>query len=231
MKRVVVMILLGIFSTQAMAKETVVLLHGLARTPRSMNKIARVLEKDGYRVINCGYPSRQAGIEELTDDLFKELGPQIEKAQTVHFVTHSMGGVILRQYLESHEISNLGRVVMLAPPGAGSEVADKLGRLKLYQWINGPAGNQLGTSADSVPLLLKVPAFELGVIAGDRSINPILSMLIPGPDDGKVSVARSRIEGMTDYRCLHVTHACMMRNSRVINQARHFLSYGRFEDK
>jgi hypothetical protein len=118
---------------------------------------------------------------------------------------------------------------MLAPPTRGSEVPDKLGDLKLYQWINGPAGNQLGTGTDSLPLRLKEPEMDLGVIAGDRSINPILSLLIPGPDDGKVSLARVRNGSETDFIRLHVTHACMMWNRQVIHQTKAFLKTGAFQ--
>ena len=117
---------------------------------------------------------------------------------------------------------------MLAPPSRGSEVPDKLGNIFLYRWINGPAGNQLGTGTNSIPLRLKEPGFELGIIAGDRSINPFLSMLIPGPDDGKVSLMRVKPGSYTDYIQLHATHACMMWNKKVIAQTRHFLEHGSF---
>jgi pimeloyl-ACP methyl ester carboxylesterase len=209
--------------------ETVVLLHGLARSEKSMNKMARVLRADGYRVINHSYPSTTAKIEVLSKQAFKTLAPQIKAAEKVHFVTHSMGGILLRQHLEKNQIKNLGRVVMLAPPSRGSEVTDKLGKLKPYQWVNGPAGNQLGTGAGSLPLQLKAPDFELGIIAGDRSINPILSLLIPGPDDGKVAVARVKPAASTDYLQLHVTHTFTMSNPKVIAQTKHFLKHGNFE--
>ncbi len=208
--------------------ETVVLLHGLARSDKAMNKMAKELRAEGYTVINHGYPSTSALIEKLTSQIFKSLEPQIKDAKTVHFVTHSMGGIILRQHLEEHELPNLGRVVMLAPPSRGSEVPDKLGNIFLYKWINGPAGNQLGTGINSHPLRLKAPEFELGIIAGDRSINPILSMLIPGPDDGKVSLARVKPAAYTDYIQLHVTHPCMVWNRKVIGQTKHFLEHGQF---
>lgn len=207
---------------------TVVLLHGMARSSKAMNKMEKVLRADGYYVINADYPSTTATIEELATQVFKDLEPQIKDAESVHFVTHSMGGIILRQYLQEHELPNLERVVMLAPPSCGSEVTDKLGHIFLYKWINGPAGNQLGTGTNSLPLRLKVPEFELGIIAGDRSINPILSMLIPGPDDGKVSLARVKPSSYTDYLQLHVTHACMMWNRRVIEQTCYFLNHGIF---
>ncbi|MEN7973559.1 MAG: alpha/beta fold hydrolase [Verrucomicrobiota bacterium] len=213
---------------RSVSAETVVLLHGLARSSKAMNKMEKELRAEGYRVINHDYPSTKAPVEKLTKQVFKTLEPQIKEAEAVHFVTHSMGGIILRQHLEEHEIPNLGRVVMLAPPSRGSEVTDKLGSIFLYKWINGPAGNQLGTGTNSHPLRLKAPEFELGIIAGDRTINPFLSMLIPGPDDGKVSLARVKTETYTDYLQLHVTHPCMVWNKVVISQTKHFLKYGQF---
>ena len=215
-------------TTKMSAPETVVLLHGMARSSKAMNKMAKVLRRDGYEVINVDYPSTTASIEKQTEQIFTGLKPQIENTETVHFVTHSMGGIILRQYLEDHDIPNLGRVVMLAPPSRGSEVTDKLGNVFLYKWINGPAGNQLGTGTNSLPLRLKDPAFELGIIAGDRTINPFLSMLIPGPDDGKVSLARVKPSCYTDYVQLHVTHPCMVWNKKVIQQTKQFIETGRF---
>jgi len=212
-------------------QETVVLLHGLARSDKAMNKMAKELRSEGYHVINHDYPSTTATIEELTKQVFQTLEPQIQSLEKVHFVTHSMGGMLLRQHLEEHELPILGRVVMLAPPSRGSEVPDKLGKIFLYQWINGPAGNQLGTGTNSLPLRLKAPAFELGIIAGDRTINPILSMLIPGPDDGKVALARVRPAVLTDYVQLHATHACMAWNKKVIAQTKHFLAHGEFKTK
>ena len=208
--------------------ETVVLLHGLARSSKAMNKMERKLAEAGYHVINHDYPSTTATIEDLTNDVFQALEQRIKNADTVHFVTHSMGGLILREHLEDNELPNLGRVVMLAPPSQGSEVADKLGNIFLYQWINGAAGNQLGTGTDSHPLRLKAPAFELGIIAGDRTINPILSMLIPGADDGKVAVARVKPERYDDYILLHATHPMIVRNRTAIKQTIHFLKHGHF---
>lgn len=206
--------------------ETLVLLHGLCRTSRSMAKMEEALVAEGYNVINVDYPSRSATIEDLTEQVFQTLEEKLPPSGKIHFVTHSMGGILLRNYLEHHEFPRIGKVVMLAPPSRGSEVTDKLGHLKLYQWINGPAGNQLETQ--SHPLRLKAPEFKLGIIAGDRSINPILSMLIPGPDDGKVSLARVKPAAYTDCVQLHVTHACMMRNRQVIDQTKYFLKNGRF---
>ena len=140
-----------------------------------------------------------------------------------------MGGIVLRTYLQTHTLPNLGRVVMLAPPNQGSEVVDKLGWFPPFAWFNGPAGLQLGTNPESLPNRLPPPSFELGVIAGDRTINPLLSVLIPGKDDGKVSQARVQTTGMKDFIILHVTHTFMMRNSHVIAQTMHFLKTGLFQ--
>jgi triacylglycerol lipase len=214
---------------EGLKNETVVLLHGLARSDKAMNKIARSLKSNGYTVINHNYPSRSDTIENLTTPIFETLKPQLKEAETVHFVTHSMGGIILRQQLQNQELPNLGRVVMLAPPSRGSEVTDKLGNSWIYQWINGPAGNQLGTGTNSHSLRLKDPDFELGIIAGDRSINPILSMLIPGSDDGKVAISRVKPNSYTDYLELHVTHTCMVWNKEVIQQTKYFLEHGCFK--
>jgi len=119
---------------------------------------------------------------------------------------------------------------MLAPPNEGSEVADKLGDLSLYKWINGPAGNELGTDKNSVPNQIGPAHFPVGVIAGDRSINWINSLfLIPGRNDGKVSVERAKLAGMSDFLVVHATHPFIMRNDEVIRQTIKFLQTGTFE--
>ncbi len=208
-------------------RETVVLLHGLNRSHRAMTRLAGALSDEGYAVINCDYPSRSADIGTLASNVFARLDPHLAAAPKVHFVTHSLGGILLRHRLQSHAIPNLGRVVMLGPPNGGSEAVDTFAAFdRPFLWVNGPAGCQLGTNG--LPGRLAAPGFELGVIAGDRSVNPLLSLVIPGRDDGKVSVARTQVAGMRDFVCLHVTHAFMMRNPDVIRQTCHFLKNGRF---
>lgn len=212
--------------------EGVVLLHGLARSAASMKRMEEALEEAGYVVLNKGYRSREAVIAVLSEEAVGEAlrDPLFEGVERIHFVTHSLGGILVRDYFSRHKDPRLGRVVMLGPPNAGSEVVDELQDWRAFQWLNGPAGQQLGTGEDSVPVQLGPVDFELGVIAGTRSINWINSFMIDGSDDGKVSVENSRIEGMAGHIAMPVTHPGMMRNRKVIEQTLEFLRNGRFAE-
>lgn len=211
--------------------EHVVLLHGLARTSSSMGDLEEFLSNQGYQVLNIDYPSRKHPISELAEIVRDEVASKTRDAGKIHFVTHSMGGIILRYMQQNDPLLNLGRVVMLSPPNHGSEIVDALGELWLFQFINGPAGRQLGTDGASIPKQLGKVNFELGVITGDRSINWINSLMIPGKDDGKVSIESARIEGMIDFLVVHVSHPFIMKDKTVIARCLHFLQNGSFDKK
>jgi len=211
--------------------ECVVLLHGLARTSASMHSIANNLRTKGYLVVNVDYPSRRHAIEELADMAVNE-GLRICRARgarKIHFVTHSLGGILIRQYLAGQDIEELGRVVMLAPPNQGSKVVDRFSAYPGFGWLNGPAGYQLGTGKNSIPLRLGPADFEVGIIAGDRTINYILSTAFDEPNDGKVSVEDTKLDGMKDFLVVHRTHPFIMQASEVIEQVYNFLKNGSFK--
>lgn len=215
----------------ASASECVVLLHGLARTSASLDEMQRALEEDGYRTANIDYPSRDHQIAELADMAVEDGLDDCrsdDSVETIHFVTHSLGGILVRQYLNDKSIVELGRVVMLGPPNQGSDAADDLDAVPGFDWINGPAGRQLGKGEDSVPLALGPVDFELGVIAGNRTIDPITSAVLENPDDGRVSVEDTKVEGMDDFVIVEHSHAFMMQRRVPIELTKSFLRTGRF---
>ncbi len=208
--------------------ETVVLLHGLGRTRRSMNRLARALEEAGYHTVNIGYPSRSGSVEELADFVFAEMDRLVNPdAPALHFVTHSMGGIILRAGLAKRRPANLGRAVMLAPPNHGSEVIDVLGGL--VAWVNGPASLQLSTAPDSLPNRLPPADYPVGIIAGSRSVDLWFNLFFEGEHDGKVSAESARLEGMSDYRLVPASHPFLPLSRRVRGLVVHFLKHGAFE--
>ena len=224
------LLLIAISTPRVAAADCVVLLHGLARTSGAMKKLIAPFENEGHQVVNVDYPSRDKTVEQLAPLAVRELGySKCNPTSSIHFVTHSMGGILVRYYLEHNKIARLGRVVMLAPPNQGSEVVDKLRDVPGFKILNGSAGLQLGTDAESIPVKLGPVEFDLGVIAGTRTFNLLLSQLLPNPDDGKVSVASTRVAGMADHITLPVTHTFMMRSKSVIEQAVYFVKHGQFK--
>ena len=207
--------------------DTVVLLHGIARTRLSMRPIERLLAAAGYRTENLTYPSRRLSLDAISDWLQPRLASAWQ-ADRVHFVTHSMGGLVAARYLAAHgDRERTGRVVMLAPPNGGSEVADALHRLPPYRWLYGPAGQELTTSASagSMP-----PYYALGIIAGTRGeAYPLGRLFIRGAHDGRVSVANSKHPGMADHLVVPASHSFIMRNPEVQRQVLAFLDHGRFD--
>lgn len=222
-------VLLALLPLSALA-ECVVLLHGLGRLSNSMGELETKLAPAGYRVSNIFYPSRSHTIDVLAADA---IGRGIDECRaqgggSIHFITHSLGGILLRYYLKGQEIDELGRVVMLGPPNQGSELVDGLLPVPGFRFFTGPTGIALGTGEDSVLNGLGPVEFDLGVIAGSSNINPIEFLFIDGPSDGIVSIESTKVQGMRAHIVLPVTHTFMMRNNEVIDNAIHYLKTGTF---
>jgi len=231
MNRISILLILLLSGSLVQADDCVVLLHGLMRSSISMSKMQRELEADGFITANIDYPSRDYLVEELADIAVEDglaACRATESVSHIHFVTHSLGGILVRQYLSGNDIPELGRVVMIGPPNQGSAAVDELGDVPGFDWLNGPAGRQLGKGENSVPLALGPADFELGVIAGNRTIDPITSAVLENPDDGRVSVEDTKLEGMADFVVVDHSHAFMMRMQKTIEHTIQFLRTGSF---
>ncbi|MEX2044791.1 MAG: alpha/beta fold hydrolase [Opitutus sp.] len=245
-------------ATTARDAEIVVLLHGLGRTSASMNALGRALQREGFRVVNPGYASRTKSLESLATEWLPAELAKLEPAASgagdipsadsgeppqsaaidapsrprIHFVTHSMGGIIVRLWLRECGVpENLGRVVMLAPPNQGSEIADRLQAFAPFRWFTGVNGRRLGTAADALPRTLgpwPAPHAELGIIAGSVSLNPLVASWIPRPNDGKVSVVATHLAGERDHVVVPASHTWIARRRQTIAHVTSFLHQGRF---
>jgi alpha-beta hydrolase superfamily lysophospholipase len=210
--------------------QCVVVLHGMARTRAYMRLIEQDLEKAGYAVVNESIPTRKETIEQLAqrvDGMVRQC--RDGGATRIHFVTHSLGGLVVRYWLSEHRLPEAGRFLMLGTPNRGSEVADHYMGSRWYRFTTGPAGLQIGTAPDSLPNRLGPPPMETAVIAGSRSASPALSRLFGGPNDGKVSVASTNMPGLADFLVVDNSHYFLTRSSEVLRQMRAFLERGRFE--
>ncbi|WP_051309862.1 esterase/lipase family protein [Desulfogranum japonicum] len=211
-------------------REGVLLLHGLMRTSLSMYPVARHLQKSGYVVANINYPSRTAPIEELAR---KAISPALnrlreQRVSKIHAVTHSMGGILLRSYMEMEDIQDFGRAVMLCPPNRGSELMDVFGRFFWFRKVFGPASLELSTREWSFVNRLPSLDYPVGVLTGNRPATPLFSRYFSGENDGKVAVDRAYVRGVKAFLILPYGHSFIMFHRSVHNQVRHYLQNGCF---
>jgi len=212
-----------------MTPGSLVLLHGLGRTRWSLWPVAREAARRGYQVHNLGYPSRRARIEELAENVGERV-LHVAGNGPVDVVTHSMGGIVLRAAVAGGSLPQeaVRRVVMLAPPNHGSELADRLRDFRVYRFATGPAGRQIGTNEDSVPRRLPPPPFEVGIIAGRKSANPVFGRVLGPESDGKVTVESTQLEGMRDRVVVDRAHTFIMWAPDVLAHVFSFLETGQF---
>nr|WP_155262181.1 alpha/beta fold hydrolase [Bradyrhizobium sp. BR2003] len=206
------------------------MLHGISRTARSFRRMELALRAAGFATLNLDYDSRRKGLDALAEDIHPSLDQFASSLDgSVHFVCHSMGGLLARVYLARHRPARLGRVVMLGTPNGGSEIADRLKNLAAYRAYFGPAGQQLVTRRDAATSALLPPIdYCAGIIAGNRSVYPITSIGLPRPHDGRVSVANTRLDGMADHIVIRTSHPWLVRNREAIAQTIAFLHEGKF---
>jgi pimeloyl-ACP methyl ester carboxylesterase len=212
-------------------QDGVVLLHGISRTALSFRKMQLTLERAGFATLNLDYASRRKALEALAEDIHPAIRPFADRIDgSIHFVCHSMGGLLARVYIARHRPKRLGRVVMLGTPNSGSEIADRLKNFGPYRAFFGPAGQQLGTQRDdAVNALLPPPDYPVGIVAGNRSIDPLAGSMLPKPHDGRVSVENTRIDGMADHVVVAASHPWLVRNSVAVAQTIAFLRHGNFD--
>jgi pimeloyl-ACP methyl ester carboxylesterase len=211
-------------------RDGVVLLHGISRTALSFRKMQLALERAGFTTLNLDYLSRSKALEALAEDIHPAIQRFADSIDTsVHFVGHSMGGLLARVYIGRYRPKRLGRVVMLGTPNGGSEIADRLKNFGAFRAFFGPAGQQLGTQRSAVDDAMLPPIdYPVGVIAGNRSIDPVAGTMLPKPHDGRVSVANTRLDGMADHIIVETSHPWLVRNGLAIEQTITFVRDGSF---
>jgi pimeloyl-ACP methyl ester carboxylesterase len=190
----------------------------------------KAIEAAGFATLNLGYDSRRKPLQSLAEDIHPAIQRFVQDIEgSLHFVCHSMGGLLARVYLAKYRPPCLGRVVMLGTPNGGSEIADRLKNFTVYRAYFGPAGQQLMTERDPATEAILAPVdYPVGIIAGNRSIDPLSSALLPRPNDGRVSVENTRLDGMADHVVVGASHPWLVRNEVAIDQAIAFLKEGRF---
>jgi len=208
--------------------ETVVLIHGIFDKPVVMKKIENNFRELGYRILNFEYASTRWPMDTVVLKLSKEIAAIEPQAEKIHFVTHSLGSLVVRAYLAQTYSEKFGNLVMVAPPNQGSVFAEHFDNLKTFEWLCGPAGQHLGKDDDDYWKKFPEPNIHFGVIAGglgnEHGINP----LIPGDDDGVVAVEETKLDGMADFIIVRGIHTPLLWKKEVVQQILYFIDSGCF---
>lgn len=207
-----------------MQKETIVLVHGLYMNGMDMSLLRKRLEHAGFNTLRFSYHSLKN--TPLENALALQSFTEKIQCPALHFVCHSLGGLVIRHLFHNYPEQRPGRVVTLGTPHTSSSAAIRLYGLSPSRWV-------LGKSIKA-GLLGDVPPWrnthELGVIAGTLRLG--LGMFVPGiprPNDGTVAVSETMLDGMTDHFTLPVSHFGMLLSGAVARQTIHFLRHGHFQ--
>jgi hypothetical protein len=179
------------------------------------------LRRAGFRTVNVPYNQATESLDEITAGLRSTVAREAGGGR-YHFLTHSLGGVIVRNGFREGYPAGLGRVVMLAPPNAPPRLARKLEGLPPYRWVTGDSGRRLADPGFYAAL--PVPPVEFGVLAGDKGQR----LTFDEPNDGIVAVSETRLAGMKEHVVLHRTHTYLMNAPEVPALCASFLKDGRF---
>ncbi len=213
-------------SKRADATSSVVfLLHGLGKGPLDMTPMEMTLLHHGWEVVNWRYNSTQKTIDELATDLAAALVPYADRR--VDFVGHSMGGIVVRTYLQRYHPTNAGRLVMIGSPNHGATIAGMLGDFMAFRLMLGPAGQQLRRDSRFLAEL-GPPTCEFGIIAGGKGDGVGILKLLPGDNDGIVEVESTRLPGAADFVLVPYVHASLPMMPRVVRETEYFLRTGKF---
>lgn len=215
-----------------MSGKAVVLVHGIVRSSKSLGAIGDRLKREGYQVFGFNYPSTRISIDEAAEYLHSALS-SLDGIEQIDLVVHSMGGLVVRACLAEHEDERLHRMVMIAVPNTGAHLADRMehGALKSpFRLIMGEAGGQMVRDEDGFVRKLPIPEFEFGIIAGARGTNEGYNPLIPGDDDGTVTVESTKLPGAADFMMAHGLHSFLMNDENVVDAAVRFLKTGQFRE-
>jgi hypothetical protein len=223
-----------------MQGKAVVILHGLFRTRSSMARLREAIATKGeYKVFCMGYPTTRGTLADHSESL-DSVVRSLDGFSEINFIGMSLGNLVVRHWLSEFASGGrslpghqqFGRMVMLVPPNRQPELANKLVRGALVEFVAGPAAQQLAASGwKTVEANLATPHFQFGILAGGKGDSRGYNPLLPGDDDGVITVESTRLPGARDFRIVPTLHSFIMNDQKVHEMTVRFLAHGYFESE
>ncbi len=211
------------------ATQLIFLIHGINSSPKDFKKMETAFKSYDYKVINFGYHSKVYTVNQIADNFLKRKIASVSQNDTINFITHSLGAIVLRAYLRDNKPKNIGKIVMIAPPNQGSEVANFFKDFFLYKIFYHKSGASLSYNGIKKLALPNCDNYFCGIIAGTHTQLPFFSIFIKGEDDGKISVERTKLKGMKDFITLPYPHDTILKKQETIIQCKEFIKNGKFK--